>query len=123
MGILPRNVYDCPLPTIKEPKKEEKCKYYSFSYLKSNLAESVYEDIQTRNTVLVFPDKSERTIPLGQFMTMMRCLPGIETHYQIGFVDDIWYVIFKGTLAWSSKPITTQRPQLNRYNALTLKER
>lgn len=107
----------------KPVKEEVHYKYYPISELKSHLAESCFEDVRTMDTVYIFPDKSQKAIP-DKIIRDSGRIPNSSGAVDIGYHpdDDFWYTMVLDRLIWSSKPVTTIRPQLNRYNALTLKK-
>jgi hypothetical protein len=110
-------------PLIKEEKYKRE--FYPMSELRSHLAKSYFEDSQTIETTFAFPDGSRRNMPRKLLMELQTSLPVRATQYtSVGYhPDNFWYALYKNKIVWcESKSVTTERPQLNRYNALTLRK-
>lgn len=119
-GSIPK---DDPVRTIPIIKEGEECKFYSKSELRSHLSDSYYEDPKTDGMVFVFK-KSNKKMPREHLKNLQQSLPVRATQYSaIGYhPDGFWYAVFNNNLVWCTEKVTTETPQLNRYNALTLKK-
>ena len=107
-------------PIIKEGVE---CKYYSKSELRSHLSDSYYMDHKTNGMVFVFK-KYDKRMPREHLEDLQQSLPVRATQYTaVGYhPDGFWYAVYKNNLVWCTEKVTTETPQLNRYNALTLKK-
>jgi len=107
-------------------KKEEKCerKFYSMSELRSHTVKSTYRYYKTMENVAVFLDGTKKGIPEWLLKRLHDLFPTRAAPYELGYhPDNFWYVLYGKKLIWcESKSVTTERPQLNRYNALTLRK-
>ena len=110
---------------VKPHIKEEECKreFYPMSELRSHLMKSFYEDAPSMETVAIFPDGTRRNIPKWVLEKLHNLFPS-STPYILGYhPDNFWYALYGKKLVWcESGLVTTERPQLNRYNALTLRK-
>lgn len=109
-------------PLIKE---EEKCerKFYPMSELRSHTVKSTYEDYKSMEIVAVFSDGTQKEIPNWIRQRLPNLFPS-SNPYTLGYhPDNFWYALNGKKMVWCESGLaTTERPQLNRYNALTLKK-
>jgi hypothetical protein len=108
-------------PLIKEEKLERK--FYPMSELRSHTVKSLCEDCRTMETVAELTDGTTKNIPKWILLRLHNIFPN-RNPYILGYhPDNFWYALYNNKMVWcESGFVTTERPQLNRYNALTLRK-